>query len=249
MKEEEERELWCEYYTNPNPQVKDKLILFYLPLVKYLAARLAIHLPAGISKEDLESYGVMGLLEALKKFNPERGVNFTSFAKLRIKGAMIDEIRRSSWVPRRLWSQINKVEEAKKELALNEEEVNDQKIAAKTGLSLDDLKKINGYARQMQLTYLDQECFFESKSLFDFDPVEPVEPLEIILKEEKQQVLVRAISFLEKRDKLILALYYQKGLTLKEIGLVLNITESRVCQLHSRAIKALRGKLKEMSYV
>ncbi|KFD41134.1 hypothetical protein HX99_05040 [Peptococcaceae bacterium SCADC1_2_3] len=246
---EEERELWCQYHNNPNSQVKDKLILFYLPLVKYLAARLAIHLPVGISKEDLESCGVMGLLEALKKFNPEKGVNFTSFAKLRIKGAMIDEIRRLSWVPRRLWSQINKVEQAKKELALNEEDVNDQRIAAKTGLSLDDLKKINGYVRQANLTYLDQEYFLESKSLFDLDSVEPVEPLEIILKEEKHQVLVQAISSLEERDKLILALYYQEGLTLKEIGLVLNITESRVCQLHTRAIKALCVKLKEISYV
>jgi RNA polymerase sigma factor for flagellar operon FliA len=246
---EEERELWWQYHNNPNSQVKDKLVLFYLPLVKYLAARLAIHLPAGINKEDLENCGIIGLLEAMKKFNPERGVNFTSFAKFRIKGAMIDEIRRLSWVPRRLWSQINKVEQAKKELALNEGEVNDQRIMAKTGLSLDDLKKINGYARQANLTYLDQEYFPEGKSLFDFDSVKPVEPLEIILKEEKQQVLVQAISFLEKRDKLILALYYQEGLTLKEIGLVLNITESRVCQLHARAIKALREKLKEMSYV
>lgn len=246
---EEEKELWLQYHKNPNSQVRDKLILFYLPLVKYLAARMAIHLPAGISKEDLESCGVMGLLEALKKFNPEKGVNFISFARLRIKGAMIDEIRRLSWVPRRLWSQINKVEQAKKELGLNEEEINDQRIMAKTGLSPDDLKKINGYARQMHLTYLDQECFFEGKSLFDLDPVEPVEPLEIILKAEKQQVLAQAISSLEKRDKLILALYYQEGLTLKEIGLVLNVTESRVCQLHSRAIRDLRGKLKEMSYV
>lgn len=246
---EEERELWCQYHNNPNSQVKDKLILFYLPLVKYLAARLAIHLPVGISKEDLESCGVMGLLEALKKFNPERGVSFTNFAKLRIKGAMIDEIRRLSWVPRRLWSQINKVEQAKIEIELNEEDVNNQRIADKTGLSLDDLKKINGYVRQANLTYLDQEYFSKGKSLFDFDFVEPTEPLEIILKEEKHQVLAQAISSLEERDKLILALYYQEGLTLKEIGLVLNITESRVCQLHTRAIKALREKLKEMSYV
>jgi RNA polymerase sigma factor for flagellar operon FliA len=246
---EEERELWWQYHNNPNSQVKDKLILFYLPLVKYLAARMAIHLPAGMSKEDIESCGVMGLLEALKKFNPEKGVNFISFARLRIKGAMIDEIRRFSWVPRRLWRQINKVEQAKKELTLNGEEVNDQRIMAKTGLSLDDLKKINGYAGQSQLTYLDQECFFEGKSLFDLETEEPGEPLAIILNEEKQQVLVQAISSLEERDKLILTLYYQEGLTLKEIGLVLNITESRVCQLHSRAIKTLRGKLREISYV
>ncbi|GAB6273924.1 MAG: FliA/WhiG family RNA polymerase sigma factor [Peptococcaceae bacterium] len=246
---EEERELWCQYHNNPNFQVKDKLILFYLPLVKYLAARLAIHLPFGISKEDLESCGVMGLLEALKKFNPKRGVNFTSFARHRVKGAMIDEIRRLSLVPRRLWNQINKVEQAKKELALTEEEVNDQRIAAKTGLSLEDIKKIDACARQTQLAYLSQEDFLESKSLFDLDSTEPTEPLEIILKEEKHQDLAQAISSLEERDKLILALYYQEGLTLKEIGLVLNITESRVCQLHTRAIKALREKLKEMSYV
>lgn len=241
----EEKELWQQYQKNPDFQVKEKLILIYLPLVKYLASRMAIHLPAGTDKEDLESCGMMGLFEALKKFNPERGTNFISFAEQRIKGAMIDEIRRLSWVPRRLWQQINKVEQAKKEFATTQEEVNDQKIAAKTGLSLEDLKKINSYARQMQVTSIEKEYFFESKSLFDFASSEP---LEIILKKEKQQVLAQAISLLEDRDKLILALYYQEELTLKEIGLVLNVTESRVCQLHSRAISRLREKLKEMSY-
>ena len=244
--EAEEKELWEQYQRNPDFQTKEKLVTIYLPLVKYLAGRMAIHLPAGIGKEDLESCGVMGLLEAIKKFVPERGTNFTSFAQQRIKGAMIDEIRRLSWVPRRLWQQINMVEQAKKEIALAGKEVNDSNLVEKTGLSQENLKKINGYSKQMQVTSLDQDNFLEGKNLLDFTNSEP---LDVVLQNEKHEILARAVSSLESRDKLILALYYQERLTLKEISLVLNVTESRVCQLHSRAISRLRNKLEEMSYV
>lgn len=244
--EAEEKELWERYQRNPDFQTKEKLVTTYLPLVKYLAGRMAIHLPAGIGKEDLESCGVMGLLEAIKKFVPERGTNFTSFAQQRIKGAMIDEIRRLSWVPRRLWQQINMVEQAKKEITSAGKEVNEYNLIEKTGLSQENLKKINGYSKQMQVTSLDQDNFLEGKTLLDFTNSEP---LDLVLKNEKHEILTRAISSLESRDKLILALYYQERLTLKEISLVLNVTESRVCQLHSRAISRLRDKLEEMSYV
>ncbi len=244
--EAEEKELWEQYQRNPDFQTKEKLVTIYLPLVKYLAGRMAIHLPAGIGKEDLESCGVMGLLEAIKKFVPERGTNFTSFAQQRIKGAMIDEIRRLSWVPRRLWQQINMVEQAKKEIALAGKEVNESNLVEKTGLSQENLKKINGYSKQMQVTSLDQDNFLEGKNLLDFTNSEP---LDVVLQNEKHEVLTKAISSLESRDKLILALYYQERLTLKEISLVLSVTESRVCQLHSRAISRLRDKLGEMSYV
>ncbi|HAU32326.1 MAG: RNA polymerase sigma factor [Desulfotomaculum sp. 46_296] len=244
--EAKEKELWEQYQRNPDFQTKEKLVTNYLPLVKYLAGRMAIHLPAGIGKEDLESCGVMGLLEAIKKFVPERGTNFTSFAQQRIKGAMIDEIRRLSWVPRRLWQQINMVEQAKKEITLAGKEVNESNLIEKTGLSQENLKKINGFSKQMQVTSLDQDNFLEGKNLLEFTNSEP---LDVVLKNEKHEILTRAISFLESRDKLILALYYQERLTLKEISLVLNVTESRVCQLHSRAISRLRDKLKEMSYV
>ncbi|MFA5384215.1 MAG: FliA/WhiG family RNA polymerase sigma factor [Eubacteriales bacterium] len=244
--EAEEKELWEEYQKNPDFRTKEKLVTIYLPLVKYLAGRMAIHLPAGIGKEDLESCGVMGLLEAIKKFIPERGINFTSFAQQRIKGAMIDEIRRLSWVPRRLWQQINMVEQAKKEIALAGKEVNESNLTEKTGLSQENLKKINGYSKQMQVTSLDQDNFLEGKNLLDFTNSEP---LDVVLQNEKHEILARAISSLESRDKLILALYYQERLTLKEISLVLSVTESRVCQLHSRAISRLRDKLEDMSYV
>ncbi|HAG11565.1 MAG TPA: FliA/WhiG family RNA polymerase sigma factor [Desulfotomaculum sp.] len=244
--EAEEKELWEQYQRNPDYQTKEKLVTIYLPLVKYLAGRMAIHLPAGIGKEDLESCGVMGLLEAIKKFVPERGTNFTSFAQQRIKGAMIDEIRRLSWVPRRLWQQINMVEQAKKEITLAGKEVNESNLVEKTGLSQENLKKINGYSKQMQVTSLDQDNFLEGKNLLDFTNSEP---LDVVLQNEKHQILAQAISSLESRDKLILALYYQERLTLKEISLVLSVTESRVCQLHSRAISRLRDKLEDMSYV
>jgi len=245
--EAKERELWAQYQKSVDlstkEQIKEKIVLYYLPVVKYLASRLAIHLPAGLGREDLESCGIMGLLEAINKFDPEKGVDFVDFARRRIKGAMIDEIRRLSWAPRRLWQQINKVEQAKKELALTEEEVNIQKIAAKTGFSPAEVKKINSYANQSQVISLDQENF--AHVFFAFCTSEPDE---IVIKKEKQQILARAISLLEERDRLLLALYYQEGLTLKEIGQVLKVTESRVCQLHAQAISRLRKKLEEFAY-
>lgn len=247
--EVKERELWEQYQKSIDlqikEQIKEKLVLYYLPLVKYLASRISIHLPGGMGREDLESCGITGLLESIKKFNPEKGIDFINFARRRIKGAMIDEIRRLCWVPRRLWEQINKVEQAKRELALAEEEESAQKIAAKTGFSPEEIRKINNYARQSQVIFLDQENFPAGNILFSLNAFGPEE---VVIKKERQQILARAISLLEERDRLILALYYQEGLTLKEIGQILNVTESRVCQLHNRTISRLREKLEELSY-
>ncbi|MGI6491270.1 MAG: FliA/WhiG family RNA polymerase sigma factor [Peptococcaceae bacterium] len=242
--------VWREYYRSRDENLRDELVLAHLNLVKYLAGRLAIRLPAHISQEDLESYGVFGLLEAVEKYNPDLGVSFKSYAYNRIRGAMLDEVRKQNWVSRTTWQRVQRLnttrEKLQKELGV---QPTNEVLAAAMKITVPELHKLSAQASMMAVSSLDETVPTSSgetvclRELIADDAIS--DPLEIIEGEEDKRLLGQAIGELPDKDLTVLSLYYQEGLTLKEIGKVLDVSESRVCQIHTRALKRLREKLKQ----
>lgn len=246
-------EMWRKYRQSRDAELKNEIVLAHLSLVKYLAGRLAVKLPSFIGQEDLESYGVFGLLEAVEKFNPDLGVSFKAYAYNRIRGAMIDEIRKLNWIPRTLWQKIQLLNATKERLQKElGEQVSHEALAEAMGITVSELYKLEGQVNLLSLSSLD-----ETVSVADGERVrwgdmiqdsDSPDPLDMIEKEESKQLLIKAIEELPEKDRTVLALYYQEELTLKEIGKVLDVSESRVCQLHTRALNRLRSKLEQEAY-
>jgi len=248
-----EEVVWREYRNTKDARLKNEIVLAHLSLVKYLAGRLAVKLPAFVGQEDLESYGIFGLLEAVEKYNPDLGVTFKAYAYSRIRGAMIDEIRKLNWIPRTLWQKIQFLnttrEKMQKELG---ERVPNTTLAEAMGITVAELYKLEGQINLLSLSSLDETVAVADGERVRWgdmihDPESP-DPLDLIEKEESRRLLVEAIEELPEKDRTVLALYYQEELTLKEIGKVLDVSESRVCQLHTRALNRLRGKLEQATY-
>ncbi len=241
-------EVWREYRRSRDDKIKRELVLDHLPLVKYIAGRLAVKLPPAVDREDLESYGVFGLLEAVEKYNPDLGVNFNTYAGSRIRGAMIDEIRKLNWLPRTMWQKIQQVNNTREKLQGEYgENVTSDVLARALGISISELHKLAGQTYALSVASLDETVAMsggEQVRRGDMlrDPDSP-DPLDVIMKEEGREILVQALNGLSERDRTVLALYYQEGLTLKEIGRVLEVSESRVCQLHTRALDRVRAEL------
>ena len=244
-------ELWEAYSINRDEAAREKLILNYLPLVKQLVGRLAVRLPSGIGYEDLEGYGVIGLIESVQKFNPAKGVSFETFAYRRIRGAMIDEVRKQYWVPRTLWQKLQTVNAEKERLRkIHGDSVSDEQVAASMNITIAELNKISNYYNQLSVNSLDEVLTSSDGDSVRWgnlipDPNSP-DPLDVIEEQDGYRILAEAVNSLAEKDRLVMGLYYQDNLTLKEIGLVLEVSESRVCQLHARAMSRLREKIKEM---
>ena len=244
--------LWAKYKASADSAVREQLILQYSPLVKYVAGRVAVGLPQNVEQSDLVSYGIFGLIDAIDKFDPGRGFKFETYAISRIKGAIIDELRSIDWVPRSVRAKARAIERAISKL---ENELrrtpDDSEVAAElewsegeltqtlsqisfTGLvALDDLLAAGSSDRQGSATVSD--TITDGKH-------DPVEAYEV---DEMKHLLADAINRMPDRERLVLTLYYYEGLTLAEIGKLLNVTESRVCQIHTKSILQLRGRLSE----
>ncbi len=243
-----EEEVWREYRLTRDENLKNELVLAHLSLVKYLAGRLAVKLPSFVSQEDLESYGVFGLLEAVEKYNPELGTSFKAYAYSRIRGSMIDEIRKLDWIPRTMWQKLQMLNTTREKLQKEHgEQVTCKGLAEAMGITETELHKLEGQTNLLSLSSLDETVSIGDGERVRWgdmiqDPESP-DPLDMIEKEESRQSLLKAIDELPEKDRVVLALYYQDELTLKEIGRVLEVSESRVCQLHTRALNRLRNKL------
>lgn len=239
---------WERYQQEKSSSLRDELIVEHLPLVKQVAGRLAVRLFSAISTEDLEGWGVFGLIEAVEKYDPAQGTDFKTYAYYRIRGAILDELRRQSWVPRSLWQKLQRINEVRERLEKETgESVTEGELAEALGLSPEEYNRLSGHFSRISLISLDDARFSpDGEPITWGDVIEDrssPDPLEPMLEEENREDLIRAISKMEERDKLILALYYQEGLTLKELGSVLDVTESRACQLHARVINRLRRQL------
>ncbi|KRQ87039.1 RNA polymerase sigma-D factor [Caloramator mitchellensis] len=233
---------------------REEMIIKYLPFVKYIASRLVTGKPPGVDFEDLVSFGILGLIDAIEKFDPSKGLKFETYATLRIKGAIIDELRKISWIPKSAFSKLSSLNNARNELeAKLNREPTDKEISEYLNISEEDLKNIETFVNYVSLVSL-EEIFFKSddEDLQVKDMIEDTnspQPDAMIEDEEKLDMLKRAISMLPDKDKTILNLYYYEKLTLKQIGKVLEISESRVSQLHSRALVRLRENLKKLKYM
>jgi RNA polymerase sigma factor FliA len=242
--------LWREYRKSGDASIRDRLILTYAPLVKFVAGRISSGLPAHVDQNDLASYGLLGLISAIERYDPDRDVKFETYAIARIKGSIIDELRAMDWVPRSVRARAREIERAitKLEAELHRSPT-DEEIAAKLGVPLEELEDILLDISRSSIAALDELWTVSSSTgdqiaLIDTieDPEGP-EPQAALDTTETREAMAEAISSLPEREKIVVTLYYYEELTLREIGEVLGVTESRVSQLHTKAILRLRARL------
>ncbi len=248
------RDLWERFKAHGDPVVRERLILHYAPLVKYVAGRVGVGLPANVDQADLVSYGVFGLIDAIEKFDLERAIKFETYAITRVRGAIIDELRATDWIPRSVRSKARDVERAYASLEADLHRTpTEPEVAARMGITLKDLHSIFSQVSYVNVVALDELLGVsgekgESLSLGDTLKDNRVEdPVTAFENEETKYLLARAIDQLPEREKIVVTLYYYENLTLSEIGKVLGVTESRVCQMHTKAVMAMRAKLSEAS--
>jgi RNA polymerase sigma factor FliA len=242
--------LWREYHSTRNPAVRDRLILTYAPLVKYVAGRLGSGLPAHVDEADLVSNGLLGLIGAIDRFDPEREIKFETYAVSRIRGAIIDELRSLDWVPRSVRTRAREIERAIAELeAKLGRPPEDEEIAAKLGISQGEFQESLTDISRTSIAALDElwsptPSGGDAVALIDTieDPL-AAEPQAEMAQTELREILGEAIARLPEREKLVVTLYYYEELTLREIGEVLGVTESRVSQMHTKAVLRLKSRL------
>lgn len=240
-----QNDLWKQYCSTRDASVREKLIIEYSYLVKYIAGRLNIYFGSNVEYDDLVGFGVFGLIDAIDKFDINKGVKFETYASVRIRGAIIDSIREMDWVPRTLRQKSKELEKVYRELE-NElgHSATDKEVADKMGVSLDEFYKLLNEVNVSSIVSLEEfmEQNFEigvevSDSNTGYKPETHVET------EEIKEILATAIDKLPEKEKTVLSLYYFEELTLKEISAIMKVSESRISQIHTKAILRLRGKL------
>jgi len=246
---DETQTLWQEYRKSRDLAVRDRLILTYAPLVKFVAGRVGASLPSHVDEQDLVSYGLLGLIGAIERFDPGREIKFETFAMARIRGAIIDELRSLDWVPRSVRTRAREIERA---IAALEKEYlrapTDEEIARKLGVTGPELEESLHEIARSSIAALDElwspTGSGDQIALIDTIEDESGPDPELSLEQgEVREALAEAISDLPEREKLVVTLYYYEELTLREIGEVLGVTESRVSQLHTKAILRLKAHL------
>jgi RNA polymerase sigma factor FliA len=242
--------LWLEYRRSGDKGLRDRLILTYAPLVKYVAGRLGSGLPAHVDEGDLVSYGLLGLMGAIDRYEPDREIKFETFAIARIRGAIIDELRAMDWVPRSVRSRAREIERAIGELEAKQGTApNDEQIAKKVGITVEELEESLSEIARSSIAALDELWTVsggdgDQIALIDtIEDIDAPDPQRQLSQIEMKEAIADAIARLPEREKLVVTLYYYEELTLREIGEVLGVTESRVSQLHTKAILRLKARL------
>jgi RNA polymerase sigma factor for flagellar operon FliA len=242
--------LWREFKETADTSLRERLILHYSPLVKYVAGRVGVGLPPNIEQADLVSYGIFGLIDAIEKFDLERAIKFETYAISRIRGAIIDELRSIDWIPRSVRYKAREVEKAYAALeAKLRRTPTEQEVAGELEISTSELRQIFNQVSFVNVLALDELLNTggekgDKLSLVDtLEDSKAEDPVQAFEAEEMKYLLAGAINTLPEREKIVVTLYYYEGLTLAEIGQVLGVTESRICQMHTKAVLQLRGKL------
>jgi len=232
-------------YTAAGQPDREQLVQRFVPLVKRIAYHLMARLPASVQFEDLVQNGMLGLLDAIDRFEEGFGAQFETYATQRVRGAMLDGLRENDWLPRQLRRELRRIEAMINQLEHEHGRApSERELADALGMTLADYQKTLGDARGHQLLYFEDftgegdEDFLE-RHFTDND----ADPLSLLEEKGLQQALVAAIERLPEREKLMMALYYEQDLNLREIGEVMGVTESRVCQLHSQAVARLRSQI------
>jgi RNA polymerase sigma factor FliA len=244
-------ELWGEYKQHHTPEARERLILHYAPLVKFVAGRVASGLPQSVDQADLVSYGIFGLIDAIDKFDLSRGFKFETYAIARVKGAIIDELRSFDWVPRSVRAKARAIERAYSKLENDLRRTpDDDELARELGMNARELTRALSQISFVGLVALDEILAAggerPGQAMVGDPAADPLhDPVEAFEVDEMKVLLAEAISRVPDRERLVLTLYYYEGLTLSEIGDVLGVTESRVCQIHTKGILQLRARLGE----
>ena len=249
------KELWRRYKGDGDEKARERLVLAYSPLVKFVAGRMSTGLPSHVEEADLISYGLLGLISAIERFDPGREIKFETFAITRIKGSVIDELRSLDWVPRSVRARAREIERAN---ALLEHKLHraptDAEMAEQLESTVEDFQASLTQISNSSVVALDElwtlsDASGDQVSLLDtIQDHNAVDPAQAVDKTEMRDRLADAIGRLPEREKLVVALYYYENLTLREIGEVLGVTESRVSQLHTKAVLRLKGRIQSDAF-
>ena len=250
FKSKELAEIWRQYKAHGHQHLRDRLILTYAPLVKYVAGRLGTGLPAHVEEGDLVSYGLLGLIGAIERYELDREIKFETYAIARIKGSIIDELRSLDWVPRSVRSRAREIERAMVELENRLKRApTDDEIAAEIGITKTEFQDSLTQISRTSVAALDELWTISSSGGDTVSLIDTIEdphaddPSQAMARTEVREALAEAIQRLPEREKLVITLYYYEELTLREIGEVLGVTESRVSQLHTKAVLRLKVRL------
>ncbi|MDE5597998.1 MAG: FliA/WhiG family RNA polymerase sigma factor [Lachnospiraceae bacterium] len=247
MDEAGKKKLWDEYDKTKSPEVREKIILEYAPLVKMVAGRLSMYLGYNVEYEDLVSYGIFGLIDAIDKFDAMKDVKFETYASLRIRGAILDQIRKMDWIPRTIRQKQKRIDAAIKEIeAKYGRSATDDEIAESLGITNDEYVD---WQSQMKVTnvvslneFLEQGSEIPNDNSYNrnaqFDG-----PEEVIERDELKRMLAEALELLTEKERKVIVLYYYEDLTLKEISSILEVSESRISQLHTRALQKMKSRM------
>lgn len=247
--EKTEDELWLEYKKTRSPQLRDAFIRQYMPLVKYVAGKVSTGMPGSVEYDDLVGFGQFGLLDAINKYDPEKNVKFKTYAVQRIRGSILDELREMDWVPRSVRQKSREIDEA---IVTVESKLGraatDEEVAEEMGITVSELQRTVMKVSGTSILSLNDVWYAgdDSDRVSIGDSIESpssLNPDVIVEREEVRRVIIEAINELPEKEKMVLVLYYKEDLTFREIGEVLDVSESRISQLHTRANMRLRAKL------
>ncbi len=245
MKTAEREKLWETYQKNPSPEIREQIILEYAPLVKIVAGRLSMYLGYNVEYDDLVGYGIFGLIDAIDKFNAQKDVKFETYASLRIRGSILDQIRKMDWIPRTVRQKQKKLDEAIKRIEIKTgKNATDEELAAEVGITDDELLiwqsqlKITNVVSLNEFVEQGSEPIMDAKGNSHF-----IQPEDKIEENELKEVLKDTLETLTEKERKVIEFYYYEELTLKEISKILGVSESRISQLHTKALAKMRKRM------
>lgn len=250
--EEQELKYWQKYKSGKDDTLKDFFIIKYSPLVKYVAGKIACNVPDNVEFDDLVGFGTFGLLDAINKFDPAKGIKFKTYGITRIRGQIYDELRMLDWVPRSVRQKYKILEEEKKRYEeKHHRKATIEELAEATGISVSEVQRITNLANDSSVSSLDDVWYLgnddDEISVMDtIQSPQSMNPEYVVERNEIRKTIAQEIQTLPEKEKQVLILYYYEDLTLKEIGAVLDVTESRVSQLHTKAIRHIRSSLESI---
>ncbi|MCI5613374.1 MAG: FliA/WhiG family RNA polymerase sigma factor [Agathobacter sp.] len=245
MKSVDKEKLWELYRKQPTPELREQLIIEYAQLVRLVAGRLSMYLGNNVEYEDLVSYGIFGLIDAIDKFDMEKNVKFETYASLRIRGAILDQIRKMDWIPRTVRQRQKKIDEAIKQVEMRTgHTASDEELAKELDITQDELTSWQSQLKVTNVVSLDEfegaapEPAMDTRGNSHF-----ARPEEVVEEQELKEKLMETLELLTEKERRVIELYYYEELTLKEISKILEVSESRVSQLHTKALNKMRGKM------
>lgn len=242
MDETKREKLWAAYSKKRDPSIREELIMEYVPLVKVVSGRLSMYLGYTVEYDDLVSYGIFGLIDAIDKFDYDKGIKFETYASLRIRGSILDQIRKMDWIPRSVRQKQKQMEAAISKIESEENRVaTDEEVAKELNITMDEYFNWQGQTKVTNIASIDEfvEQGIEVKA-FDSHKYAQNEPEQVYEQEEIKELLAGSLEGLTEKERMVVLLYYYEELTLKEISKVLEVSESRVSQLHTKALQKMK---------